>query len=562
MRLLRINNQTADIDNETAIGVTFQGYDVTDVKIRKIKASNTFSIPLTATNRKIFENAGAAQWIGDEIGGVEYGTAIYNTITIDYFVDNIQLLNKVKIRVEEISDRIYIFVFEKNDIFDTLKNVLWGDFIADFFDWLNVPKLATPFVGTYTDFIDTYRAAEANPFLSLYFGNFYEASPPLDTEDSIKIFDWFNNDNGGHYSLHIEKIFEYIEQTYNVNFLTRYNYTNVVGATRPANIFDDPVVRRFIIPAREITSSYELPSSHFFLLSNKYDPYNNVSDKGGKTLFDVIKVFLQYFNILIDEVIINNFDVILLRRFDDLENLADVVNFSSKITKNVKFKPLSDYAQNNIIKFKNIFDGGDALLNSRNITSLNKNTDIRKEFFEIDAYIPNIYVTSDIPNSEAYIPLLAQDKTFEHITFFTYLDTQPFGKAKYDIDIVTDEIAGSGSQAETFELFVAQIYDLNSEYLLLERALQYPKFYEIEKWLTINDIHNLEFFKLYYIKQLNGCFFLNRITNFNPQKSKQPTIVELFRISDRTPITPPEAEDYYTDGILDGFTDGLYDLFY
>ena len=56
MRLLYINNQLADIDEETAIGIDFQAYDLKDPAKRKLNTSNSFTIPKTANNLNILGN--------------------------------------------------------------------------------------------------------------------------------------------------------------------------------------------------------------------------------------------------------------------------------------------------------------------------------------------------------------------------------------------------------------------------------------------------------------------------------------------------------------------------
>ena len=53
-RLLRINGFDIDIDDETAIGITLQSYDIKEPSQRKVNITNSFTIPLTTNNNKIF----------------------------------------------------------------------------------------------------------------------------------------------------------------------------------------------------------------------------------------------------------------------------------------------------------------------------------------------------------------------------------------------------------------------------------------------------------------------------------------------------------------------------
>lgn len=110
------------------------------------------------------------------------------------------------------------------------------------------------------------------------------------------------------------------------------------------------------------------------------------------------------------------------------------------------------------------------------------------------------------------------------------------------------------------KLFISNLYDLSSEYNFLDEIINYPRVYNVDMWLNVADIRNLEYFKQYYVKQLNGSFFLSKIEGFNPTK-KLPTTVELIKISDKTP-PPISTFDFWVDGIDDPFTDGFNDEFF
>ena len=72
-------------------------------------------------------------------------------------------------------------------------------------------------------------------------------------------------------------------------------------------------------------------------------------------------------------------------------------------------------------------------------------------------------------------------------------------------------------------------YSLNDEYNTLAKMVEYPVFYKVEKWLNLNDIFQLKFFRKYFIRELNGYFFINKISGYNP-KSKKATTIELIKI--------------------------------
>ena len=80
MRLLRINGEIADIDEDTAIGIDLQAYDFKDPGKLKVNVSNTFSLPATAKNMRILGSPWQARraWI----------TLFTSRISVDYQVKN------------------------------------------------------------------------------------------------------------------------------------------------------------------------------------------------------------------------------------------------------------------------------------------------------------------------------------------------------------------------------------------------------------------------------------------------------------------------------------------
>lgn len=578
MRLLRINNINVDIDEETAIGIDVQTYDIKEPAKAKVNVSNSFSVPKTINNLLIFGLPDNPQ---------STSTKIYEAAVCDYWVDNEKLIDQSKARVESIDNRINLFIYNKQDIWDTLKTVYWPDFLKDLMQWLYDEKglynIFSKFTGTFADFIDEFANATEGVKLSMFYGNLYAQElvefpgqyVERDTYDVLgdvdlsviylysryfdpstsSDFEDLRLSHGGHFSMFVKTIFEYIEETYDVNFLTS-------GGVLPGNIWDDPVASQLYVNCKEIgviatdagggnIDAYFYKIGGFIDESEKFLPYKNIYDKRDKTVFDFVASFFQHMNIIKDELFINGGHVIRLARFDDLETLAEVVDFSGGISPGTVFKPFVDgYAQNNYIKFKNIYPDGNELANSKNITCSNVNLEVNADLISIDAYVP-----AAIPSGNDFYLDLSTSDAFKSFVFM--LDN---GIMDHNALVIWYDVSFL-STSTSVALPVAALYDLSSEYNFLSDIITYPKFYELKKWLTVSDIRNIEFFKQYYIKELNGSFFLNKIKGFNPEKSKEPTTIELIKVSNRTPVTPPDL-DYFVDGVGDAYTDGINDYYY
>ena len=200
--------------------------------------------------------------------------------------------------------------------------------------------------------------------------------------------------------------------------------------------------------------------------------------------------------------------------------------------------------------------GGSEDLNSKLISCLNKNLDAKSDLFTIDANIPPF-----VQSYGGIIPNLSDAKTFETFQFFISAYESEGVKAKTTAYIATHFDDGVTKESALNYMQMPSVYSIENEYQLLSEVLKYPEYREVSCWLTINDIINLRFYAQYYFQQLGGSYFINKIAGFNPSKSLVATKLELIKVSDKSPSTPPNTE-YYVDGVNDGFTDGINDLFY
>lgn len=548
MRLFRINGQEVDIDDATAIGLTLQSYDVKQPGKRFVNITNTFDIPATAHNLSLFGFASNPQ---------STSTKIFNNNYCDYWVDNEHLIDNARVRVEEIGERIKLFVFKKDDVWDLTELFEWPTFASAYLEWLQTtkgyPTFDNPYTGNFSAFIYQYTESTSDICLPFTFGNHYEFDPDEDgtfLEGAYNL--WLKyyyteniegelitrNSMGGHFCAYAKSIFEFIEYRYGVNFLTG-------GGGAVGNIWDDPIAQRLYIEVKDITIKFktdggvvtgyyfEVPQTKFFA------PYEDVVDKGDKTVYNFCTSFFQHLNIIIDDINIGASKAYRLARFDDIGTLADCVDFSGNFTGKPIYKPAIDgYAQKNSIKFDAIYEGGDSSVNSKTLTCGNKNIDATADLFSIDAYIPNF-----LPVYPGIVPNLSKEDAFGSFTFMLHGE-------KTDAIINIHASEANQYQVASHRLFRSVLYNLDSEYNTLNALLQAPRFYTVKKWLTLSDIKNIEFFKQYFIRELNGSYFINKITGFNPQKSNEATTIELIKISDRTPVTPPDL-NYWVDGVGD-----------
>lgn len=542
MRILRLNGFDVDVDQKTAIGVSFQAYDFKEPGNRKVSLTNSFTVPLTANNKNIIGYANDVQSLS---------TAIYDKYTADYWVDNEQLIKGSSAKIVEITqDRIKIFLYDKKTVWDELKDYKWSDFETDYLEYLRtekgIPALTisgvTYFTGTYSEFISQYINTTENLIIPYFFSNLFNSEIGLEDDTNLYLTDDSGN-SGSHVCTFVKTIFEFFEYKYDVDFGTT--------STDITNIWNDTYAPAVYTPLRIFqVGKFGTDTQWIFATNTAYAPYEDLTANNDKTMYDFVRSFMQLFNIILDESEETGSLVISMRRFDDIETAAEVLQFSGKYDlSKTKFKPhIKGYEQANRIKYGSMYPGGNEFEGSKTITCNNKNLEPVKTLFSIDAYYPNVFLNAD---GETVLNL-SLEESFE--TFIFLANTAQ--------TISNINLRYTSSDNYSTKMQLSAVYGISGEYNFIEDIIAYPKYYEVERWLNLRDILNLKFFAQYYVRELNGSFFINKIKGFNPEKSNKATKIELIRVSDKVakPIDGYD-ESFYIDGLGNPFVDGNNNYF-
>lgn len=513
MRILEINGTKVDIDEKTAIGIDFSGYDISKPGERKVASSNNFSIPKTAKNMAVFGWPGNPQSLS---------TIPYDSLSCNYWINNIKLINDGRAILSNVKDRIYLDITEKSNIWDTLDSTLISEFIPTIISELGLPDGTTPYVGSFSVFID-YILANFPIRIPLYFGNLANYDPGTGTgilENSTRIYLEYiyqvggNNihANGAHFCITAKSLFEIIESYFEVDFGT--------ADSDAYQIFNDTYGEAIYLPLPNLDLDHTATAYYFaFDDDTKFEPHDIEIAFEGKSLGDFVRAYFQLFNVIIDKTSTG----FICHRLDDLDN-APEEDFSG-IQIEPEFMPkLDGYKQYNYIKFKTIYEGAPNNLGAKEIVCLNKNIEAGtsdESLFEIDAHMPGTFVNP--------VQDILDMSTPEALNNFTFMIDSGYSQS---IDIkYTSTVAGSPvNDSYTKTIPIAAVYGLTGEYNLIASMVEYPKKYVIEKYLKLIDIYNLKYFVKRWVKELNGYFFVNKITGVNPDKSNEPVKIELIKI--------------------------------
>lgn len=536
MRILKANGHILDIDDETAIGIDYQAYDFKKAGDIKVNVSNTFTIPATAKNLQIFGFAGRSY---------SYENATFTRILVDYYIKNEQYITKGVARIEKIEKgRIHLFVAERPEFIDEMKTTPLNVFLKDWFD----NEFVVETFGTLDDLVDAYKTQRNGVVLPLYQGNLANYNLPngVELEGVGLLYEGVNQNviclsvkednaaSGGHFCIYIYKLLRYIETFFDVN-LNRDLQKNY-------NIFNDSLLSELFMPVRNISDYYPFGVNEFSLIfqeNPRYAPHDDIVSYSDLTVYDFFITTLRLLGYAIEPMPDGSFEIVRL----DLINLIDATNeylpgYMAGNYQQEKFIPnIEGYGVNNYIKMKPYSDAGE-FLGAKQSISANKNLDEKKDLFTVDAYIPPFKFF----NNE-FFPDLAEGDSFKNITFFK--ETSGFGNC-----LVTSTYSfGDSSFTLTYDttLMISSVYTVASEYNFLDNILQTPETRTVKRWVNSSMMKGFRKLAPYYVREFGAWYFVNKISNFNPEKSKEPVKFELIRLPWVRMPGLPEQEIESTD---------------
>jgi len=582
MRRLVVDGLDLEFDDQTAIGIDIQCLDIKEPGVRKLKTSNSFTVPATMVNKNILGIVGGVQ---SEM------TRIYQPYSFTYYQGNERLINGAKLKIDTIDERIGMTITEAKDFFDTIKE-LKGKLLFQSIDtWLYQNYLEYNYYNTdvrsgsnLKAVLEYFASTTKGVHFPFVYGPLYEQefeSVPnsiidagirdtyIETEYNGLFLSYsrFKKNEAGdnvintsippsagcHFYLYAHTFVKFLQEKYGISLGS--------GLDFDANAWNDVNFQKIIIPIPAINLTQEgTPTDKFYYF--KVIPANN---DGSYSYFDPLaNVKMEYsaYDILMSLVkimsaTIDNVDgSFLFRRLDELETKGAILNWTGKIDAKAKrpMKPMiPNYFRNTYIKYEKVEAGVSEFTGSKTVVCSNQNLPEEGDLFKVKGYLPMF----GLFNGEV-VPLMTKANSLTNPVFLSVSDqlaTQTL------VRIHTHGQFTRSVFSATLTLRKAAVYSLSGEYNFLDKINTSPKFYTVDLWLTNNDIRDLDNFTMVYLQELNGMFYVNKISGWNPDKSKSAVSVELIRISDRTPV-PPADNPYFFDGQGNVFTDGQGNYFY
>lgn len=534
MKQVWINNIEVEVDNDTVFGFNKIWYDIKNCEYRKFDNTNSFSIPKTDKNLKIFDFADSLQSIS---------TNIYTSLLCTAYFNNDFIFKDAYVYIEKIDNkRIYLFIHSAPDIFQLLGDLSWIELERFFINWLVNEKgynnELNPFTGTFQEFIElfnqnaSYNDVKIGHSLSnLYAGNYINDIDTLLTNEITSSGSGISEKRfvkrGCAFYAKIQSIFEFFEYQYEVNF-GAVNIT-IDGSPSMSSLW--ATAYRDYINTKYICIDY---STGFYLTTDPllveingkgFYPHIDIMYCENKTALDFVKAFFKRWQVIVSDLGNKNY---FLFRFEDYKEAdINVIDFSGGFNmSSLIYKPyIDDMAIYNKVIYSQVFPDGAYDTLSFNIKVGNFNKEYQKDLFKIESYI----CSSVLNSNDDSIANISDKEAFKTFNFFYYNDAETtntievkflFKNTTYSCNVI---------------LPLFKLLDISLNYNFLNTILEFPKYFEIEKVIDYETFRKIKPYYLYYIKELGGTFFMNKVEGFNPENLNIPAKLELIHVNYKLP---------------------------
>ena len=499
MRQLFVNGQLADLDEKTAIGINIQIGDFSEPCQNKLSSTNTFQLPKSSRNKRIFEFSDSA---------FVNSIMAYDKITVDYYDGNVHLIKSAIGFLQNTSDSFQISIIQGQSFINTIKSQPLNT-------WMGIEIIKLQLVGG-TGFIGDIFYSDPSGYHQLMddlMGTFAPTTPQIEFYKPIPAV----VETGSNFcdAISIKSIFQWFTD-YGITSTSptpNFYQINFLGTTAQIADFE-----KLVLPCPFITKGEMVQGSGEYGVYQPLDGLGNpryINYYGKKTVFDLFKSVCNIFNAYLDIDEKNN--IVDIVTFNYIIEQNTVINWSNKIisgSKATKYFFATGWNQKNVINYK-YDDGLNITLGQLTVESENRNIDLLKEVqnglfihrSKTNVNGDDIYYigTSDIELNPQFT-----QKGIEEISLYLINGVTT---GSYPVNRI-NSITG---------------YSMLGNYSSMITVLKNPVRYEVDLNLNILDIYNFTQKNLVQIDSLGGVFYVNKISGFN-RKSKSGTKTELLKI--------------------------------
>lgn len=237
------------------------------------------------------------------------------------------------------------------------------------------------------------------------------------------------------------------------------------------------------------------------------------------------------------------------------KNLSEIINENNTIDWSDKFQTVNSesylygsYAQSNQLALK--YNSDNVSYDDGYITVNNKNLNDSKVVIQSKVYAKEEEKTTNLGYESNLFKYWDKEINDEGEVNYKSLSSRFYWMSYTNKSYPAGKWFGSQSQATRFKAYVVPEessanqsfnYSVGKYYGEFNKILDNAKIVTANIWLTYLDVIDFDFSKLYFIKQLGAYFLVNKIINFQLNKSTNVELIQIDNPLSTTVVQPPAS---------------------
>lgn len=537
-----VNEEIIDIDNDTAFGVSFKGFDFNEADKIHLSSSNNFSVPITKKNRKVFgfpDNM--------NLNSFSPNDAYYDKLNVKVFADG-QFLFAGKCYVDKVeNNRLDLYLVGGKNFLEELSKMTMEKVTEIAVDKLNVAlDTLFPTGATWAQIVSFMTSGDNDIWMPYAIGTLNKEYPATRVQDGVTaLYNKYEEDisynledethictefitntevegdyKTGHFFVKLKSLLDWT--------LEYIGFSSSYDSTLLSNLSSDYVRMVDIVTYQDLVTGF-----YSFRADNGYKC--KIADKEGKSFSKKIKA-IDFFKTVVQEYAIvfdvSNNNNVSFKCFNDIKNNR-VKNYKFKNITSRKFT-IDGVEQISWIGYASLQgDGKDAVTtggvqlvcNNKNIEVGNKDSVAFSIKRLLVGYFTYMYDNGSVQEETKALDL-SSDKAMEEIV----IARKDASQTAYSVR-VSRYYNGSETYA-TAQLYKATQSTVSSSgvYDLFAENVEYPEEIEFEAFIKTHDAFNFSSSNYVTIDGIPGHWYIEEISGYNPRLEAQTVKMKAMRI--------------------------------
>lgn len=544
-----IDGKLLEIDDDTAIGISFSGFNFAEPGRIHLSYSNSFTVPLTSVNRSIF-----SFYDDMNTNSIVVNSGMYSSKPFRMFIDGAFVFSG-KIYVESYGDdRITVHIISGRDFFDTMKDINMFDVTSICAGKLNEAiDTAYPSGASFSNIVDYMASSDNDVWMPYAVGLLNRTYPYAKADEDSGVikcanrYDDTDNDNGKYrWDIDNESIIttEFITDSdvvgdyksghlfVNLYSLFQWTFSNYGYGVTFSQSVQNSIQRQFV-RMQDLVLYKDLVNSAFSFRADNLYHYKIGEDKvtasSTKVPFiELIKVVVSEYCLVVDIDAQNN---IHFNTFNEIKSIEPKIYESSRIIN--RSTKIDGIPQLGWITYSGL---GDSTTTTGGVRIVCNNTNIDKggednSILTIGRYLPGYfeykYTDSEDVQKSTFALNLSDNSINEKIVIISKSDDQtPY---RIRVDRIYKGNSETTKYANLKRGYLSTVSN-NGYWDLFRVNCEYPEVITIECRIDDFELINFSAYNFARFSNIPGTWYIQSIDGYNPRLVNSLVNVTAIRI--------------------------------